>query len=74
MKKQKKDLSQMENKDLEQLLQILIGYMFYENLKKMSYKLGQSEYELVVEIKKKAEETENGEKTKERGNETGKIQ
>ena len=74
MKKQKKDLSKMEDKDLEQLLQILIGYMFYENLKKMSYKLDQSEYELVVEIKKKAEETENGEKTKERGDETGEIQ
>lgn len=74
MKKPKKDLSQMEDKDLEQLLQILIGYMFYENLKKMSYKLDQSEYELVVEIKKKAEETENGEKTKERGDETGEIQ
>ncbi len=54
----------MNDKDLEQLLQILIGYMFYENLKKMSYKLDHSEYELVVEIKKKAEETENGEKTK----------
>ena len=64
MKKPKKDISRMEDKDLEQLLQILIGYMFYENLKKMSYKLDQSEYELVVEIKKKAEETENGEKTK----------
>ena len=64
MKKPKKDLSKMEDKDLEQLLQILIGYMFYENLKKMSYKLDHSEYELVVEIKKKAEETENGEKTK----------
>lgn len=74
MKKPKKDLSRMEDKDLEQLLQILIGYMFYENLKKMSYKLDQSEYELVVEIKKKAEETENGEKTKERGDETGEIQ
>ena len=64
MKKPKKDLSKMEDKELEKLLQILLGYMFYENLKKMTYKLDQSEYELVVEIKKKTEETGNGEETK----------
>ena len=64
MKKPKKDHSQMEDKELEKLLQLVIGYMFYENLKKMTYKIDQSEYELVIEIKKGTEETENGEETK----------